>query len=84
MDDLKKFHCEMQTICEPTIALNFFKVAEVEANSAYLSKFKLHTPVAFTGKNCQLIRAKFEPGRSYELHSHPHEQMSVVISGAGA
>ena len=25
--------------------------------------------------------AKFEPGGTYQLHSHPHEQMSVMVSG---
>ena len=28
-----------------------------------------------------MLWAKFEPGGTYGLHSHPHEQMSVMVSG---
>ena len=58
-----------------------FKAAEVEANSVFVSDRKLHTAIPITGESCQLIWAKFEPGGTYDLHSHPHEQMSVVVSG---
>ena len=36
---------------------------------------------AITGRNMQLIWARFEPGGEYEMHSHPHEQFSFMISG---
>ena len=42
---------------------------------------KVHTAIPATGESCQLLWAKFEPGGTYELHSHPHEQMSVIVSG---
>ena len=58
-----------------------FTAAEVEANSDFISDRQLHGAIPATGENCQLLWAKFEPGGIYELHSHPHEQMSVVVSG---
>ena len=58
-----------------------FTAAEVEANSDFISDHKLHGAIPATGESCQLLWAKFEPGGTYELHSHPHEQMSVIVSG---
>ena len=34
-----------------------------------------------TGKDLQLIRAEFESGGEYEMHSHPHEQFGIMIQG---
>ena len=34
-----------------------------------------------TGKNMQLIRAEFQPGATYRLHSHEREQFSFMLSG---
>jgi len=58
-----------------------FSAAEVEANSEFIGNRKVHTSIPATGESCQLLWAKFEPGGIYELHSHPHEQMSVIVSG---
>ena len=58
-----------------------FTAAEVEANSDFINDRKLHGAIPATGEDCQVLWAKFEPGGTYELHSHPHEQMSVVVSG---
>ena len=58
-----------------------FPAAEVEANSEFIGNRKVHTSIPATGESCQLLWAKFEPGGTYELHSHPHEQMSVIVSG---
>ena len=58
-----------------------FPAAEVEANADFISDRKLHGAILATGESCQLLWAKFEPGGTYELHSHPHEQMSVIVSG---
>lgn len=33
------------------------------------------------GEHMQLIRAVFPPGSDYEMHSHPHEQFSLLLSG---
>ena len=58
-----------------------FTATEVESNSEFISDRKVHTAIPTIGESCQLIWAKFEPGGTYELHSHPHEQMSVIVSG---
>ena len=58
-----------------------FKAAEVEASSEFIRDRKVHTAIPATGESCQLLWAKFEPGGTYEFHSHPHEQMSVIVSG---
>ncbi|WP_419915852.1 cupin domain-containing protein [Candidatus Poriferisodalis sp.] len=34
-----------------------------------------------TGEHMHLIRAVYEPGATYEMHSHPHEQFSLLLSG---
>ncbi len=34
-----------------------------------------------SGENMHLLRAVFEPGSVYLMHSHPHEQFSVLLSG---
>ena len=33
------------------------------------------------GKSMQLIRAEFQPGATYRLHSHEREQFSFMLSG---
>jgi quercetin dioxygenase-like cupin family protein len=58
-----------------------FSAAETEASSDFISDCKVHSAVPVTGESCQLLWAKFEPGGTYELHSHPHEQISVMVSG---
>ena len=58
-----------------------FSAKEAESNSDSFYDLKLHGAVLVTGESCQLVWAKFEPGGTYALHSHPHEQMSVMISG---
>ena len=34
-----------------------------------------------TGQRLQLIWAEFQPGGTYETHSHPHEQFSLMLQG---
>jgi len=34
-----------------------------------------------SGENMHLIRAVYPPGTPYEIHSHPHEQFSLLLSG---
>ena len=34
-----------------------------------------------TGEHMHLIRAVYEPGATYEMHSHPYEQFSLLLSG---
>ncbi|MCH1476389.1 MAG: cupin domain-containing protein [Arenicellales bacterium] len=63
------------------MASYIFSAEEVESNSDFFCDRKLHGALVATGQSCQLLWAKFEPGGTYGLHSHPHEQMSVMISG---
>ena len=58
-----------------------FSAAEVEASADFIPDRKVHTAIPVTGEKCQLVWTKFEPGGTYELHSHTHEQASVMISG---
>ena len=34
-----------------------------------------------SGAHMHLLRAVFEPGSIYQMHSHPHEQFSLLLSG---
>ena len=34
-----------------------------------------------SGEHMHLVRAVYPPGSIYEMHSHPHEQFSVLLSG---
>lgn len=34
-----------------------------------------------TGERMHLIRATYAPGSTYPMHSHPHEQFSLLLSG---
>ena len=63
------------------MASYIFSEAEAEAASDFVPDRKVHTAIPVTGESCQLLWTKFEPGGTYELHSHSHEQVSVMISG---
>ena len=56
-----------------------FTQTEIEAE--YFPDSKVWTSVLTTGEHMQLIWAEFEPDGEYRLHSHPHEQISVMIKG---
>ena len=34
-----------------------------------------------SGEHMHFIRAVYPPGATYEMHSHPHEQFSLLLSG---
>ncbi|MBT5140914.1 MAG: cupin domain-containing protein [Acidimicrobiaceae bacterium] len=34
-----------------------------------------------SGQHMHMIRAVYPPGASYEMHKHPHEQFSLLLSG---
>ena len=34
-----------------------------------------------SGEHMHLIRAVYEPGSTYPMHSHPHEQFSLLLTG---
>src|SRR5208283_2929557 len=37
----------------------------------------------FTGKNSMMTLNEIKPGTIPNLHSHPHEQITYIVSGAG-
>lgn len=41
----------------------------------------IHTNVVATGEHMQLVWARYEPGAEYTLHTHEHEQFSVLLQG---
>jgi len=51
---------------------------EAEAHGLPSSRCRIK---AVTGEALQLIRAQFEPGGEYEMHSHPHEQFGLMVQG---
>jgi quercetin dioxygenase-like cupin family protein len=60
---------------------NIFKAADIEADAPYGTATGVHTNVAVTSEYMQLVWVKFDPGGTYKMHSHPHEQMGVMIQG---
>ena len=34
-----------------------------------------------SGEHMNLVRAVYEPGATYPMHSHPHEQFSLLLAG---
>ena len=55
--------------------------AEAATDAVFDSSRGIRTNVVGTGEHLQLIWAKYEPGASYTLHAHPHEQFSVLLQG---
>ena len=41
----------------------------------------IHTNVVATGEHMQLVWARYEPGATYSMHTHSHEQFSVLLQG---
>ena len=60
---------------------SIFTRSEAESDTVYNPKSGFHTNVAVTGEHLQMIWAKLEHEGDYALHSHPHEQLSVMIHG---
>ncbi|MYB35826.1 MAG: cupin domain-containing protein [Gammaproteobacteria bacterium] len=55
---------------------------EEAARAAMLdAKRHIHTNVLATGEHMQLIWARYELGAEYTLHTHEHEQFSVLLQG---
>lgn len=59
----------------------FYHWDELEAEDHGLSESLCRIKM-ITGEKLQLIRAVFQPGGTYETHSHPHEQFSFMVRGA--
>lgn len=58
-----------------------FTKAETEAATVFNPESGFHSDVVVTGEHLQLIWAKLEPDGNYALHTHTHEQVSVLIEG---
>ena len=58
-----------------------FSADEAAAAALFDTGARVHTNVVATGEHMQLVWARYEPGTSYKLHSHPHEQFSVLLKG---
>ena len=52
-----------------------------EADSVFEPELRAHSSLLTSGEHVQLIWVKFEPGGNYPIHSHPHEQISVMLQG---
>ena len=55
--------------------------ARAEADSVFEPEMRVHSSLLTHGEHVQLIWAKFEPGGTYPMHSHSHEQISVMLQG---
>ena len=58
----------------------FYRWDDVEAEDHGLPE-SLCKIKAVTGDKLQLVWAIFQPGGTYETHSHPHEQFSFMVQG---
>jgi quercetin dioxygenase-like cupin family protein len=61
---------------------NIVSLSDAEASAEYFPDMQVwwNSELA-TGTHQELNWARFEPGSTYPLHSHPYEQTSVVIQG---
>jgi quercetin dioxygenase-like cupin family protein len=55
--------------------------ARAEADLVFEPETRAHSRVLINGTHAQLIWVKFEPDGDYPMHSHPHEQISVMLQG---
>ena len=61
---------------------NIFTGAEANASAIYRPKpNNLWVNRVKIGQQQELLWARYEQGSKYRMHSHPYEQMSVVIQG---
>jgi quercetin dioxygenase-like cupin family protein len=55
--------------------------ARAGVGSVFEPEMRVHSRVLIDGVHAQLIWSKFEPDGDYPMHSHPHEQISVMLQG---
>jgi len=55
--------------------------ARAEADSVFESELRVHSNLLTNGEHVQLLWSKFESDGNYPMHSHPHEQISVMLQG---
>ena len=60
---------------------NIFKMHEFEGKANAHPGHGVSDLVLATAQHQELVWAKFEPTGNYGLHSHPYEQISVMLQG---
>jgi len=60
---------------------NIVTLKEANASAVYRPELNLWANRLIMGTHQELNWVKFEPGSKYSLHSHPYEQVSVVVQG---
>ena len=55
--------------------------AGVEADSLFEPQMRVRSNLLASGEHIQLLWVKFDPDGNYPIHSHPHEQISVMLQG---
>ena len=62
-------------------ATNIFTRDEIEGKANFDPRYGVSDIVLATAEHQELVWAKFEPNGKYPLHSHPYEQISVMLQG---
>ncbi len=62
-------------------ATRIFTGREAADGAAFDRGRHIHTNVVATGEHLQLVWARYEPPARYSMHTHPHEQFSVLLQG---
>ena len=60
---------------------NIFTRDEVEARTVFHPKSGLRDDGGVSGERLQLVWAKLGPEGTYALHSHPYDQISMLVQG---
>ena len=62
-------------------ATRIFLSEEAADGAMFDAARRIHTNVVATGEHMQLVWARYEPQAEYSMHTHPHEQFSVLLQG---
>ena len=62
-------------------AARIFTGKEAAKAATFDERRRIHTNVVATGEHLQLVWARYEREATYALHTHPHEQFSVLLQG---
>ena len=60
---------------------NIITLKEADESAVYRPQLDLWANRLIMGEHQELNWVKFEPGSKYPLHSHPYEQVSIVVQG---
>ena len=61
--------------------IRIFGAGEMARGAAFDAARGIHTNVVGTAEHLQLVWARYEPGAKYTMHSHTHDQFSVLLQG---